>query len=283
MDGIILVDKPAGCTSHDVVAQVRRDIVGRERSRKGVGKIRVGHAGTLDPFATGLLVVLLGRATRIQAHVMALAKRYEASARFGYTSTTQDPEGEITATGRVPAWVALAPGREPAGALATGIVRQRPPAYSAVHVDGKRAYALARAGITVELAEREVHVARFERTGPAEFVVECSAGTYVRTLIADLGDAYCTALRRTAVGPFDVAEATTSPGEEDLIDLGTALARFLPVCELDDERATRVAYGQAIAMPGVEGIVVLRDAEGPIALAEPRPGGLLKPVVAFRG
>ena len=274
MDGLILVDKPAGVTSHDVVARVRREVVGRERSRKGVGRVRVGHAGTLDPFATGLLVVLLGRATRVQAHVMALPKRYETTARFGFTSTTGDPEGEIVETGRMPP--------EPL-VLPTGTVRQRPPAYSAVHVDGKRAYDLARAGVAVELPERDVEVHRFERTGPEQFVIECSAGTYVRALIADLGDAYCTALRRTAVGPFDVRDATPAPTREDVLGLGEALERFLPVVELAGADARRAAHGVAVAGESAVPTVLLRGPDGPIALAEPRADGTLKPVVGFTG
>ncbi len=283
MDGVILIDKPVGPTSHDLVALVRREVVGRERSRKGVGRVRVGHAGTLDPFASGLLVVLVGRATRVQAHVMALVKRYEVAVRFGATSTTGDPEGEITETGRVPAWVAAAPGQEPPGTLPTGRVRQRPPAYSAIHVDGKRAHALARAGVAVELPEREVLVHRFDRTGPATFAIECSAGTYVRSLVADLSDAYCTALRRTGIGPFEVAEATSVPSATDVIPLGAALARFLPVRELTAAEASRAAHGLAIEAAGAAGIVLLIDADGPVALAEPRAGGTLKPVVGFRG
>jgi tRNA pseudouridine55 synthase len=136
-DGVLLADKPAGISSHGVVAAERR---GRPRGTM------VGHAGTLDPFATGLLLVLVGRATRVQRWLMALPKRYETVARLGWTSTTGDPEGEL-APGRVP--------DEPLR-LPTGRIRQRPPAYSAVHVGGKRAYALARAGQTVELPEREV-------------------------------------------------------------------------------------------------------------------------------
>ena len=191
-DGVILYDKPAGITSHDVVARVRR------RLGKGV---KVGHAGTLDPFATGLLLVLVGRATRVQRFLMALPKRYETVAQLGWTSTTGDIDGE------------LAPGRTPAEpfALPTGVIRQRPPAYSAVKVGGKRAYALARAGEAVELAEREVEVTRFEQLwredDRAAFAIECSSGTYVRSLIADLGDAYCVELRRTGIGPFEVGEA----------------------------------------------------------------------------
>src|SRR3954470_17808204 len=197
MDGVILVDKPAGPTSHDVVARVRRALP------RGV---KVGHAGTLDPFATGLLLVLVGRATRIQRFLMELGKEYETVARLGWTSTTGDPEGELTETGRVP----------PAGAvLPTGLLRQRPPAYSAVRIGGRRAYALARAGEVVEMPEREVRVERFEerwRDGDrAGYAIACSSGTYVRSLIAGLGDAYCVQLRRTAIGPFAVSDAVAPP------------------------------------------------------------------------
>jgi tRNA pseudouridine55 synthase len=210
--GLLLCDKPAGITSHDVVAQTRH--------RLGRG-IKVGHAGTLDPFATGLLIVLVGRATRIQRFVMALPKRYEVTARFGATSTTGDPEGEITVTDRIP------DGDLP---LPTGLVRQRPPAYSAIKINGKRAYKLARAGETFEIPEREVTVHRFEETRRAgaerDFVIECSSGTYVRSLIADLGDAYCTALRRTRIGDFDISDADP----ERLLPLELAL-RHIPVSD----------------------------------------------------
>ena len=208
-DGLLLCDKPAGITSHDVVAQARR--------RLGRG-IKVGHAGTLDPFATGLLILLVGRATRVQRFVMALPKRYEVTARFGAVSTTGDPEGEITVTGRIPAGDLQLP---------TGAIRQRPPAYSAVKIKGRRAYKLARAGETFEMPEREVTVYRFEQTRRAgaerDFVIECSSGTYVRSLIADLGDAYCTALRRTLIGEFDVKDADP----ERLLPLEQAL-RHIP-------------------------------------------------------
>jgi tRNA pseudouridine55 synthase len=260
-DEVLLVDKPAGVTSHDVVAGVRRAL---ERG------VRVGHAGTLDPFATGLLLVLVGRATRVQRFLMALPKTYEVEARLGWTSTTGDPEGE------------LAPGRMPRLPLAlpTGRLRQRPPAYSAVKVGGRRAYALARAGETVQLTEREVSVTRFEerrRAGEhAAFVVECSAGTYVRALIADLGDAYCTALRRTRIGSFDVADAGRR------VPLVDALA-FLPEQRLGEEDARRAGHGMAIPGEASADVVRLMDADGLVALAEPRPDGTLKPVVGFRG
>ncbi len=197
MNGILLIDKPAGITSHDVVALVKRGLG---------GQVKVGHAGTLDPFATGLLVVLVGRATKIQARVMALTKRYETLARLGAISSTGDPEGEIAVTGRVPP--------DPP-ALPTGQVKQRPPRHSAVKVGGRRAYARARAGEEFELPERTVEVNRFEQTWRegdlARYEIECSSGTYVRSLIADLNDAYCLELRRTAIGPFSVKDAVPPP------------------------------------------------------------------------
>ena len=242
------------------------------RRRLGKG-VKVGHAGTLDPFATGLLLVLVGRATRVQRFVMALPKRYETVARLGWTSTTGDIDGEI------------APGRTPAEPLVlpTGRLRQRPPAYSAVKVGGERAYRRARRGEAVELPEREVEVHRFDelwrRGDRAAFAIECSSGTYVRSLIADLGDAYCLELRRTAIGPFHVEDADAGAP----LGLADALA-FLPAVRLEGEDARRATHGVAVAAPeGVTGEdVLLTDADGPIAIAQPREGGLLKPSVGFR-
>jgi tRNA pseudouridine55 synthase len=160
-------------------------------------------------------------------------------------------------------------------------VRQRPPAYSAVKVGGERAYARARRGETVDLPEREVEVTRFEevwRDGErAGLVVECSSGTYVRSLVADLGDAYCLELRRTGIGPFDVADADP----ERALGLDAALA-FLPAVALDPEDARRAGHGQSVA-GRADALVRLVDGDGVIAVAEPRPGGLLKPIVGFRG
>jgi tRNA pseudouridine55 synthase len=200
MEGVLLIDKPVGMTSHDVVAVVRR----------ALGGIKTGHAGTLDPFASGLLLVMVGRATRIQRQLMGLPKRYETTARLGALSSTGDPEGEITLTGRLP------PARP---ALPTGELRQRPPIYSAVKIGGERAYRRARRGERFELPERVVTVYRFEQLWRererAGFEIECSAGTYVRSLIADLGDAYCEELRRTAIGPFTVEQAVALPRRGD--------------------------------------------------------------------
>lgn len=187
---VLLCDKPAGPTSHDVVARIRR-----ERGCKA------GHAGTLDPFATGLLLILLGPATRLQRHLVGLPKTYLATARLGRRSSTGDPDGELTETGRVPASLELPVGK----------VRQRVPMTSAVRVGGERLYRKAHRGETVETPAREVEVYRAELLDSdatsARYEIECSAGTYVRTLIETLADAYCAELRRTAIGPFRVEDA----------------------------------------------------------------------------
>lgn len=266
--GVVLYDKPAGITSHDVVARMRRTV--------GRG-VKVGHAGTLDPFATGLLLVLIGPATRVQRFLMALPKTYETTACFGAVSSTGDPEGEIEQTGVVP----LGDLRLP-----TGYLRQRPPAYSAVKVAGRRAYEIARSGEHVELAERDIEVSRFEelwREGDRRgFLIGCSSGTYVRTLISELGDAYCEALRRTRIGDFDVRDADP----ERTLGLNEAL-RFLPDVRLDPDAARRAGHGVAVAGETGTDVATVRlcDEQGLIALAEPVAGepGLLKPVVGFRG
>ena len=265
-DYVLLCDKPAGVTSHDVVARIRR------RLPRGT---KVGHAGTLDPFATGLLLVLVGRATRVQRFLMELPKRYEATGHFGAVSSTGDPDGEIAVTGVVP---------EGDLRLPVGRLRQRPPAYSAVKVQGKRAYRLARAGIEVELPEREIEVYLFEerwRDGERRgFAIECSSGTYVRSLIADLGDAYCEQLRRTRIGSFDVIAADP----ERPVAINEAL-RFLPELALDGEQAGRAAHGARVKSGReLEGFVRLTHDGELVALAQPGPEpGELRPVVGLRG
>jgi len=187
---LLLYDKPRGVTSHDVVAAVRRE--------RGV---KVGHAGTLDPFATGLLLVLLGRATRLQRFLIELPKTYVARARLGWRSSTGDPDGELTETGRLPVLLELP----------TGTVRQRVPMTSSVRVGGERLYRKAHRGETVETPPRDVEVYRAELmesdAASATYEIECSAGTYIRTLVETLSDAYCEELRRTAIGPFKVDDA----------------------------------------------------------------------------
>ncbi|HMI80412.1 MAG TPA: tRNA pseudouridine(55) synthase TruB [Solirubrobacterales bacterium] len=207
---VLLCDKPAGVTSHDVVVRVRRE---------GGGK--AGHAGTLDPFATGLLLVLRGRATRLQRFLVGLPKTYLATARLGWRSSTGDPDGELTETGRVPASLELP----------TGTVRQRVPMTSAVRVGGERLYKKAHRGEVVATPERDVEVHRAELLASdgefAHYEIECSAGTYVRTLIETLEDAYCAELRRTAIGPFRVEDAGEEVPAERVAELVPAVAEAL--------------------------------------------------------
>jgi tRNA pseudouridine55 synthase len=252
-------------TSHDVVAEVRRAL---PRGTK------VGHAGTLDPFATGLLLVLIGRATRAQRFLMGLPKTYRAVARLGWTSDTGDRDGELTHTGRLPERLEIPVGEQ----------LQRPPAYSAVKLGGERAYALARRGEAVETQPRPVTVYRAELLARederatfekrATFEIECSAGTYVRALIADLGDAYCEELERTAIGPFRLADA----GRE--LPLAEALS-FMPARGLDESEEQAVRNGRAAALEDEsEGEVRLMAGDRLIAIGAPRADEL-RPVVVF--
>jgi tRNA pseudouridine55 synthase len=207
---VLLYDKPAGVTSHDVVAAVRRE-----------RRTKAGHAGTLDPFATGLLLVLLGGATRLQRFLVGLPKTYLATARLGWRSSTGDPDGELTETGVVPGSLELP----------TGTVRQRVPMTSAVRVGGERLYKKAHRGEVVETPQRDVEVHRAELLGSegdlARYEIECSSGTYVRTLVETLEDAYCAELRRTAIGPFAVAEAGRELAADEVAALVPAVAEAL--------------------------------------------------------
>jgi tRNA pseudouridine55 synthase len=273
-----LVDKPAGPTSHDVVASVRR--------RLGRG-IKVGHTGTLDPFASGLLVVLVGRATRLARFLSSLDKTYVATVRTGFVSATGDPEGPVVAAG------------EPATANAVraalpaflGRQTQRVPAYAAVKVDGERLYRRVRRGEAVERPEREVEVfdlALTEDPGGGEVVLEmrCSAGTYVRQIAADLGEqlgcgAYLTALRRTAVGDLSVDDAVgpAEVGQDGGADLNRVFAH-LPVRRLAAGEMRRLLHRVPVEAYGSVGEVpVAMTYEGRIVAVAVPAGGLLRPVV----
>lgn len=209
-DGILLIDKPDGMTSFGVVARVRRVL--SERAGK---KVKVGHTGTLDPFATGLLILCIGKETKNAMGYTKLDKVYEATIRLGQTSTTGDPEGEVTdVNDRQPSLDEV----KAAAAKFVGEITQRPPIYSAIKVDGQRAYDLARAGKDVEIPERQVTIHSLEVTDYAypevKIRTHVSSGTYIRTLAEDIGKAlgtgaYCTQLRRTKVADWDVAHAQT--------------------------------------------------------------------------
>ena len=253
--GILLVDKAPERTSHDVVARVRWLL----------GTKKVGHAGTLDPMATGLLVLGVGQGTRLLTYLVGLDKTYQARIRLGRATTTDDREGEplgdvVDATGLMDQEL------EHSLSALRGDIEQVPSTVSAIKIDGKRAYARARAGEDVELAARPVQVSRFAVTGRSaegpfldlDAVIDCSSGTYVRALARDLGSAHAvgghlTALRRTAVGPFSVEDALHVParGEGDDVDLplqglGAIAARVLPVLPVDEEQATALGTGRRI-------------------------------------
>ncbi len=276
--GVILYPKAAGVTSHDVVAKVRRELRGRLGSTADGARrrLRVGHAGTLDPFATGLLLVLVGQATRAQRFLMALPKTYRAIARLGWTSDTLDRDGRLVETGRVPERLELPEGE----------IWQRPPAYSAVRVGGERLYERARRGAPAEGEPRRVVIHRASvswRDGErAAIELECSAGTYVRQVVAGLGDAYCEELERTRVGPFRLEDAS----EERVVPLAQALD-FLPERALDGDEAERVAHGVSLVLaqeaepPTAAGAAVRLTHEGRlVAIAESR-GDALRPAVVL--
>jgi tRNA pseudouridine55 synthase len=275
--GILLVDKPGGMTSHDVVARVRRL----------AGTRKVGHAGTLDPMATGLLILGLNSSTRLLSYLVGLDKEYLATIRLGSSMTTDDAEGEtvdIASASEVDAITVADVGREIA--QLTGEIQQVPSSFSAIKVGGKRAYALARAGEAVELAARTVTISTFELVEltreqvagddePQKFLqlevrVECSSGTYIRALARDLGSAlgiggYLTSLRRTRIGPFsaaDAAELDSLDVADRLLAPAAAAGRLFPSIRLTESQAVDLGHGKRIS---VEATV----ASGPIAALTP--------------
>jgi tRNA pseudouridine55 synthase len=250
--GLVVVDKPAGLTSHDVVARLRRL----------AGTRRVGHAGTLDPMATGVLVIGIDKATKLLGHLAGHDKDYLATIRLGVATTTDDAEGDVVATAD-PGGVS---GEALAAAMAalTGALQQIPASVSAIKVDGVRSYTRVRAGEQVELAARSVHVARFEllerRGADLDVAVTCTTGTYVRALARDLGAAlgvggHLTALRRTRVGGFSIEAAATLEelaSELRVIPLADAVGAAFPRLEVGADDARRIGFGQpvAIELPG---------------------------------
>jgi tRNA pseudouridine55 synthase len=284
--GLVLVDKPAGLTSHDVVA----------RTRRLAGTRRVGHAGTLDPMATGVLVLGVERATRLLGHLALTDKAYDATIRLGVSTVTDDAEGEAVTTSSA----AHLQEDEIRAAVAglTGAIQQVPSSVSAIKVDGKRAYAKVRAGDTVELAARPVTVHSFDvhatrRTGDVvdlDVTVVCSTGTYVRALARDLGAAlgvggHLTALRRTRVGPFDVADARTLEQLEssfEVMPIAVAARRAFPGRDVDGEQARLLSHGGQLAWDSAgSGPVAVFGPEGSfLALVEER-AGRAKPLAVF--
>jgi len=256
-EGIVLVDKPRGITSHDAVAKVRR----------ALGTRKVGHAGTLDPMATGLLVIGVGRATRFLRFLSDQPKTYEATMRLGVETSTLDADGDVVRTAPVDVT-----DDELAGAVASlvGESMQRPPAYSAVKVGGTKLYEAARKGTPIDAAPRAITVGRYEvqaRRGPdVDVVVTCSGGTYVRVLAADVGaalgcGAHLTALRRTAIGIFDVAEARGPDDPGMPLPIERAVAH-LPAVKLEGEESRAARHGRVLAPAAIEGPYAIVDRAG---------------------
>lgn len=254
VEGLLIVDKPAGMTSHDVVAHVRRLC----------GQRQVGHAGTLDPLATGVLVLCLGRATRLAEYLQAHPKRYQATLRLGEATDTYDADGQVVRLAPIPPLTSA----ELSSHLQRfrGAIQQRPPAFSAVKRSGVPAYRRARRGEAIDLPARTVHIAELrllEWSSPdLRLEIVCSAGTYIRSLAHDLGEAigcgaHVVALRRLASGPFTVADAVAWPElakgasatwQLRILPLAAAVAD-LPAARLDEQALRAVAYGQPIVLP----------------------------------
>jgi tRNA pseudouridine55 synthase len=281
-DGIVVVDKPAGITSHDVVARIR----------KLAGTRRVGHAGTLDPMATGVLVVGMGRATRLLGHLSGHDKEYDATIRLGITTTTDDAEGDVVEERDASAVDDAALGA--AVTALTGSIQQVPSSVSAVKVGGVRAYKKVRQGEAVELAPRAVTITRFDvvarRGADVDVHVECSTGTYVRALARDLGaslgvGAHLVALRRTRVGNFGFDQAVALDALADdlcVVPLGEVVALTFPRWDMSADDARRIALGQRLAPVGLPvGTVGAFGPDGSVvALVEERDGAV-RPAVVF--
>jgi tRNA pseudouridine55 synthase len=280
-DGLLLVDKPAGMTSHDVVLAARR----------AFGESRIGHAGTLDPFATGLLVLLLGRATRLLPHMDGVPKEYEATLSLGRETDTDDLQGAVVREAEPPTDAAIAD----AIARLTGPLEQVPPAYSAKRVAGRRAYDAARSGVTLELAAVRVEVFEWreiQRDGDSlRAVISCGGGTYVRALARDLGRltgsaAHLTALRRIRSGPFSVSDAVTieslRAGEASLRPALDALPTIKHV-RVGAEDAERLLRGIAVTRTdGAASAALIDSRSGALLAYAEGVGGTWQPRVVMR-
>jgi tRNA pseudouridine55 synthase len=286
--GLIIVDKPSGMTSHDVVSKVRR--LAKTR--------RVGHAGTLDPMATGVLVIGVERSTKLLNHLVLTDKTYAATIRLGAATTTDDADGEITDAADASE---LSRQQILAGiAILRGEIQQRPSSVSAIKVAGERAYARVRAGEAVDLAARPVIVSRFELIGEPrlrdrfcdlDVIVDCSSGTYVRALARDLGQllgvgGHLTALRRTRVGPFAVDQALTLDELAELADpivlpLPQAIAAAMPIRQITEAEAAELSFGRTIEPAGIQGTHgAIKPGGVAVALLE-ESAGRSRPVLGF--
>ena len=289
--GLIIVDKPAGMTSHDVVSRVRRI----------AGTRRVGHAGTLDPMATGVLVLGVERSTKLLNYLSLTDKAYLATIRLGTATTTDDREGETVFEADPDQLDAITDAAiEDAMTGLRGEIEQRPASVSAIKVAGRRAYDRVRDGEDVELAARPVTVSRFEVCGPLrrspraldlDVVVECSSGTYVRALARDLGAAlgvggHLTSLRRTRVGPFTLEQSAALESLAEQPDpislpLPRAIAAAMPVRSLTSDEAVELSFGRSIAAAGIGGVYGGLDVAGTAVALLVEDGDRARPVLGF--
>ena len=262
MHGFALIDKAAGMTSHDVVA----------KARKVFGTKRVGHAGTLDPMATGVLVLGVGAATRLLQYVTDGTKRYEATIRLGQATHTDDREGEVISTTDA-SGISDVQIREEIKKF-IGNIAQKPSSVSAIKIDGKRAHERVRDGEVVDIPAREVNISEIDVlsiTAVGEFidvqvVVTCSAGTYIRAIARDLGDllkvgGHLTSLRRTLVSPFDITECSELDGN-NLISVASGISRILPIRTIDFAEANEISFGRVIPASNKNGAVAALDQSG---------------------
>jgi tRNA pseudouridine55 synthase len=279
---VLLVDKPSGLTSHDVVA----------RTRKAAGTRKVGHAGTLDPMATGLLVLGLNSSTRLLTYLVGLDKEYFATIRLGVTTSTDDAEGEVVSRSSA----SEVTDRDVARGIAklTGAISQVPSSVSAIKVDGKRAYALVREGETVELKPRDITISAFEilqrRGDEVDCRVECSSGTYVRALARDLGadlgvGGHLTALRRTRIGPFTIDAASELEGIDvatRLVEPAAAASALFATVTLSDQQTIDLTHGKRFSVDAPDGspvaaVTVTGRLVGLVTIAD----GRLTPLINF--
>ena len=289
--GLVLIDKPTDWTSHDVVAKVR----------KAVGTKKVGHAGTLDPLATGLLVLGIESGTKLLTFLVGADKTYLATIRLGVSTVSDDSQSEILTTATPAALESVSSEMiEREMTKLTGVISQRPSSVSAIKVDGKRAYDLVRAGQEVELKSREVTVSTFELLSSSkssegfidlEVREDCSSGTYIRALARDLGEAlgvggHITALRRTKVGSFDVSDANSITDLENLklTPLAKAASDLFPAVSLSSEQVTDLVHGKRLSdVSSTSSLMAGLSPSGDlVAVLEPAGSGL-KSVVVFQG
>jgi tRNA pseudouridine55 synthase len=289
--GVLLIDKPGGLTSHDVVSRTRRALNTR----------KVGHAGTLDPMATGLLVLGVGGATRLLTYIVGLDKTYETTIVLGASTDTDDADGTVVERADTARLAAVTNEEIRAGiADLTGDIEQVPSTVSAIKVDGQRAYKRVREGEAVELPARPVTVSRFaatrfDRSSPdlldVDVEVECTSGTYVRALARDLGAAvgvggHLTALRRTRVGPFglDLARTLDELATRDdpvTVPLPEAVRMAMPVREIDADEARELSFGRALAVRGIAGVHAAITPDGVVAALLREDDGRARPVLVF--